>query len=380
MASMSRDSEAEPMENAGPDDTSHVPAGQAIYFDGQSSRKRAVTVKLTDRLEIGEDGLAVAQWAYADLRRADSPPDLLRITCQSAPQLARLEIRDAALAAELERRCEALDANLVDRRGLVRIVGWSVAATVSIVLLVLFAIPLAADRLAPLVPQGLERRLGDAAEMQVKTVFGNKVCNNAAGQAAYDKLLRELREAAGLEASVESHVLATPVPNAFALPGGKVYLFSALLAKAQNPDEIAGVLAHEFGHLKHRDNMRGMIYNGGTSFLIGLLFGDVTGSSALIFASRSVVTSSYSREAEQGADDFSIEVMHKLGRPAKAMGELLFRITGKEGDKSLSILASHPFSEDRVRHMSEADIAPSGPPLLTDKEWKALKAICDDKI
>jgi Zn-dependent protease with chaperone function len=380
MVSMSRDSEAEPMENARPGDASHVPAGQAIYFDGQSSRKRTVAVKLTDRLEIGEDDLSLAEWAYADLRRADSPPGLLRIICQSGPQLARLEIRDVALAAELVSRCEALDANLVDRRGLVRIVGWSVAAMVSIVLLVLFAIPFAADRLAPLVPQGLERRLGDAAELQVKTVFGNRVCNNAAGQAAYDKLLRELREAAGLEASVESHVLATAVPNAFALPGGKVYLFSALLAKAENPDEVAGVLAHEFGHLKHRDNMRGMIYNGGTSFLIGLLFGDVTGSSALIFASRSVVTSSYSREAEQGADDFAIEVMHKLGRPAKAMGELLFRITGKEGDRNLSILASHPFSEDRVRHMSEADIAPSGPPLLTDREWKALKAICDNKV
>jgi Zn-dependent protease with chaperone function len=367
------------MENPLPGDARHVPAGQAIYFDGQSSRKRPVTVTLGDRLDVSQDDLVLVQWAYADIRRADSPPGLLRITCQSAPQLARLEIRDAALAAALQTRCPALDAHMVDRRGLARIVGWSVAATLSMVLLVQFVIPFAADRLAPLVPQGLERRLGDAAEMQVKTVFGSRVCNNPPGQAAYEKLLSELREAAGLEAAVQSYVLATPVPNAFALPGGKVYLFSALLAKADNADEIAGVLAHEFGHLKHRDNMRGMIYNGGTSFLIGLLFGDVTGSSALILASRSVVTSSYSREAEQRADDFSIEVMHRLGRPAKAMGELLFRITGKEGDRSLTILASHPLTENRLKHMSEADISSSGPPLLTDKEWKALKAICDTR-
>jgi Zn-dependent protease with chaperone function len=178
---------------------------------------------------------------------------------------------------------------------------------------------------------------------------------------------------------MRAEVLDTPVPNAFALPGGKVYLFSALLAKAENPDEIAGVLAHELGHLKHRDNMRILIYNGGTSFLIGLLFGDVTGSSALIFASRSLVTSSYSREAEQGADDFSIQVMHRLGRPAKAMGELLFRVTGNEGDKNLTILASHPFTEDRLKRMSEADIPSSGQPLLTAAEWKALKAICSTK-
>ena len=143
-----------------------------------------------------------------------------------------------------------------------------------------------------------------------------------AGQAAFSKLVDGVREAAGLDTSVQAAVLATPVPNAFALPGGKVYLFSGLLAKAENPDEIAGVLAHELGHLKHRDSTRNLIYNGGTSFLIGLLFGDITGSGALIFASRSLVTASYSREAEQNADTFSIDVMHRLGRSTKADGRI----------------------------------------------------------
>ena len=127
-------------------------------------------------------------------------------------------------------------------------------------------------------------------------------------------------------------MLSTPIPNAFALPGDKVFLFSGLLAKADNADEIAGMLAHELGHLRHRDATRNLIYNGGTSFLIGLLFGDVTGSGALIFASRSLVTASYSREAEQNADTFAIDMMHRLGRSTKPMGELLFRVTGKEGD------------------------------------------------
>ena len=90
------------------------------------------------------------------------------------------------------------------------------------------------------------------------------------------------------------------------------------------------MLAHELGHLKHRDSMRGLIRDGSTSFLIGLLFGDITGSSALIFGSRTLVTSSHSREAETNADGFAIDVMHRLGRPAKPTGELLLRVTGKE--------------------------------------------------
>ena len=352
------------------------PGGSTVYFDGTSSRRRAVSLAFKDRLEIDEDGRTLTAWFYADIRRADSPSGILRLSCLTASALARLEIRDAAVAAELISRCTQLDEDVSGHRGIARIVGWSLAATVSIVAVVLFGVPLAADRLTPLVPQAFERRLGDVAEGQVKTLFGGKICDDASGQAAFTKLVNTLRESAGLDTSIQSAVLATPIPNAFALPGGKVYLFSGLLAKAENADEIAGILAHELGHLRHRDGTRNLIYNGGTSFLIGLLFGDVTGSSALIFASRSLATASYSREAEQNADTFSIDVMHKLGRSPKPMGELLFRVTGKEADKRLSILASHPLTEDRLAHMSDEDRPPSGPPLLTAAEWTSLKAIC----
>jgi Zn-dependent protease with chaperone function len=368
----------------GPQNASPSPGagGSAIYFDGTSSRRRLVTLAFNDGLELHEDGHTLAAWSFADIRRADSPSGALRVTCLTAPALARLEIRHAAVAAELISRCARLDENIPGRHGTARIVGWSLAATVSIVAVVLFGVPLAADRLAPLVPQALERRLGDVAEGQVKTLFGGKTCNNASGQAAFTKLVDAIRESTGLDTSIQSEVLATPVSNAFALPGGRVYLFSGLLAKAENADEIAGILAHELGHLSHRDGTRNLIYNGGTSFLIGLLFGDITGSGALIFASRSLVTASYSREAEQNADTFAIDAMHRLGRSPKPMGELMFRVTGKEGDKSLSVLSNHPLTEDRLARMSQEDRPPSGPPLLTPSEWASLKAICgsDSKI
>ncbi|WP_407117003.1 M48 family metallopeptidase [Bradyrhizobium sp. LMG 9283] len=353
------------------------PAKPTIFFDGVSSRRRQVILTFSDALEIVEDSAAPVRWAYADIRRADSPPGVLRLASASAPPLARLEIRDAALAADLTARCMRLDEQQTTRRGIAKIVGWSVAAAVSIVCVVLFGVPLAADRLAPLVPKPVERRIGDAAEVQMKTIFGRGVCEDPAGKAAFTKLVNRLRDAAGLDDSMTAGVLPTAVPNAFALPGGKVFVLKGLLDKAESPDELAGILAHELGHLKHYDNMRGLIYNGGTSFLIGLLFGDVTGSSTVIFASRSLVEASYSREAETAADTFAIEIMHALGRSPKPAAELMFRITGKEGGSTLTtILASHPLTEDRLARMTKEDRPASGPPLLTDKEWQALKAIC----
>src|SRR5438067_7122963 len=117
------------------------------------------------------------------------------------------------------------------------------------------------------------------------------------------------------------------LPNAFALPGGRVYVLSGLLAQAQSPDELAGVLAHEFGHVVRRDALRRLIRDGGTSFLVGLMFGDVTGSGAVLMAGRALLSASYSRDDERGADGFAVMVMHRLGRPTAPLGALLTRIT-----------------------------------------------------
>jgi predicted Zn-dependent protease len=55
---------------------------------------------------------------------------------------------------------------------------------------------------------------------------------------------------------------------------------------------------------------------------------------------------------------------------------LIFRITGNQADKIPSFLANHPLTEDRLKHLTEEDRPPSGPPLLTDQEWTDLKAVC----
>ena len=58
------------------------------------------------------------------------------------------------------------------------------------------------------------------------------------------------------------------------------------------------------------------------------------------------------------------------------MGELMFRVSGKEGNEGLSIVSGHPLTEDRLARMSREDQPASGPPLLSAEEWRSLKAIC----
>jgi Zn-dependent protease with chaperone function len=359
-----------------PDATIAPAPAPVLLFDGTSSRRHPVSVAVSDRLEIRKGYELIAAWPYPDIRRADGPAGVLRLACVSAPPLARLEVRDPDIAQRLIAHCPALDRDAAGRHGIGAIVGWSLAAIVSLVLVSVFGMPLIADRLAPLLPPSLERRIGDVADRQIRALFGDTECDSAAGQAAFAALVDRLRDAAGIEGAVAPTVLSSPIPNALALPGGRVYLLSALLDKAESADEIAGVLAHEMGHVTHRDNLRRLIRDGGSSFLIGLLFGDISGSGALVFVSKTLVTSQHSRETETDADTFSIDTMHRLGRPVKPMGELLFRVTGKQGGSSIGILASHPLTEDRLARMAAENRSPTGAPLLSDEQWRALKAIC----
>ena len=110
--------------------------------------------------------------------------------------------------------------------------------------------------------------------------------------------------------------------------------------------------------------------------MIGMLFGDVLGGGAILFATRSLLSDSYSRDDERGADAFSIDVMRKLARSPKAMGDLLMRITGTQSDKMLTILSSHPLTEERLETMAKAEQAGNGAELIPANEWKALQGIC----
>ena len=352
------------------------PAHQAVYFDGRTNRKRSVKLSLAGGVDIIEQDTIVDVWSFGDVRRVDGPPGVMRLSCVAALPLARLEITDPATQAAIALHCKALDAAGLGQVKTGKIVLWSLAAVCSIVGLAWFGIPYVADRLAPYVPFAFEKRIGDMADGQIRTLIGGKECTGAAGQAAFKELVEKLRVAGELEIPLEAHVLSSTMANAFALPGGRIYLLDGLLQKARSPDEIAGILAHELGHVHHRDGMRRMIQTGGTSFLFGLLFGDVTGAGAVIFISRSMLDASYSRDAERGADAFAIETMQKLGRSPVPAGALLFRVTGAQAGKDISILSSHPLTEDRLETMKKADRNPTGAELLTAAQWTALKNIC----
>lgn len=358
----------------------------AVFYDGVSARRRAVTLNVTaSSLDIHEGGEWIASWPVAEIRQKDAPDGVLRLTREGGPDLARLDVTDPADQSAIRLHCHRLGSR-DQRERTARIIFWSAAASISLILCVLFLIPLLAEKLTPLIPVSYEHRIGKAVDNQLRVVFRGKVCEAPEGAAALRILTERLSKARGIETPLDVAVLDSGIPNAIALPGGRIYIFKALLDKSESVDEVAGVLAHEIGHVVNRDGLRKLIQSSGTSYLFGLLFGDVTGGGAIVLASRYLVDSAYSRDAEAAADDFAGKTMVALGRPAHSMALLLKRIEGhededeEEGDgnerRIPAFLLTHPITDQRLKALEKQVPAQTGEPLLTQGEWRALKEIC----
>ena len=352
----------------------------AVFFDGRSSRRYIVALAFNDRLEIADtaapEGPPLAVWPYDAMRRVDSPEGALRLACRMAPPLARLELRDPAERANILRLCGSLDGpGSAAPISVGRIVGASIAAAAAIITMAWFGMPVLANRLAVVMPYSWEKLLGDAVDSQVRALFGN-TCAKPAGVVALRKLVGQLQTVAHLPIPPDPVVLRSTIANAFALPGGRIYVLSGLLKISETPDELAGVLSHELGHVAHRDGLRRLIRDGGTSFLVGLMFGDVTGSGAVLMAGRSVLSASYSRDDETAADRFAVSIMHDLGRPTAPLGMLLERVTGHDRLEAPSILRSHPLTAERKAMLEAENLPATGPALVEDGEWQDLKHIC----
>jgi Zn-dependent protease with chaperone function len=314
----------------------------------------------------------------------------LRLGRPSSPGAARLEIRDSELAAAFDARAGAVRrVGAIDRRSRIKVVGWSLAALVSAVLVAIFGVPAIVARLTPLVPIRLEQRLGTSVDQQVRMVLAPGTrdrpfeCGTAAqaGRVAFDKLVHELEAAATLPFSLSAAVIRRPEANAIALPGGRVYVFQGLVAKANNPDELAGAIAHEMGHVAQRDGVRVLMQAAGLSFLFGMLIGDFSGGGVAVMAMRTVLQSSYSRETEAAADGYGAALLGRLGRDPRALGAILVRIAGTPGPMA-KILLDHPEAQERAAAI-EALAGPragsrdgADTPLLDAAEWAALKRIC----
>ncbi|MFM9841711.1 MAG: M48 family metalloprotease [Dongiaceae bacterium] len=157
-------------------------------------------------------------------------------------------------------------------------------------------------------------------------------------------------------------VLDTPIVNAFAVPGGYIYVTRGLLALANNEAEVAGVLAHEIGHIAARHSAER--YSKGVLLSIpAVLLGVVTGSQEvanLAGSAGAVYLQSYSRDQEYQADLLGVRYLSRTSYDPYGMATFLAQLEADDkldsklaGNPELAdqnnIMASHPRTADRIQ-------------------------------
>ena len=161
-------------------------------------------------------------------------------------------------------------------------------------------------------------------------------------------------------------VLDSPIVNAFALPGGYVYVTRGLLALADNEAEVAGVLAHEIAHITARHGSKRQ--SKGTLAGLGLtILGAVTDNEALVNLGRvgaHAMLSAYSREEEHEADEIGVTYLSRAGFDPGAMSSFLAKLRRQSEFEAsvhrrsarpvLDFFATHPRTPERVERVVAA--------------------------
>jgi beta-barrel assembly-enhancing protease len=173
------------------------------------------------------------------------------------------------------------------------------------------------------------------------------------------------------------HVVNSSEVNAFAIPGGHVYVNTGLINSAGSASELAGVLAHEINHVVARHSTEQISRQYGLSILAGLVLGQNPGQvseiAAQIIAGGAMAR--FSREAEREADELGIKAMAAAGWDPHGMPRMFQRLLEqqqREPSRLEQFFATHPAIEERIRDSQKrADQLGSG--TVDEPQFQTIK-------
>lgn len=154
------------------------------------------------------------------------------------------------------------------------------------------------------------------------------------------------------------HVLNDPnTVNAFALPGGPVFITEALLSQLQTQDQLAGVLSHEITHVLARHSAQQIAKSDLTNGLVGAVgvaagTADAQQTAAMI---GQLITMKYGRDDETQSDIFGVCLMRAAGYDPQGMVEVMqiLQSAGGGGGQP-EFMSTHPNPENRIRNIQDA--------------------------
>lgn len=335
----------------------------ASYYDGQSSKRHAVSIELDANGMLSIHGESLS---------ACYPLDEITMAYRVGKRVRMIKLSDgASIEADTTPELDAiLDQTTAHRhQGLVhRLESKLKYIVIALVFTIVFAfsfitwgVPALASGIAFSLPVETQDYLGEGTMDIFDEYFMQPSKLDKSRQAAiekrFQKLISDLDERDRYELLFRSS--EEMGANAFALPSGTVVITDELIELAINQKEIDSILAHEIGHVHFRHSLRSAIQNSSAAVFIALMTGDVASMSNFAATLPTIlVNMNYSRKFETEADEYARVLMKKHNIELIHFANMLTRLTSSHGvdeddDSSLEFLSSHPATKERVKSFKE---------------------------
>ena len=382
---------------------------KAVFYDGVNAVSRAVGIKIqrgepvgagpgeksspppamTQFVEIFDPTFArkIKSWDVAHLCEAPSRPSELRLALRGKTLGARLVIADPNMARTVRRQLPVLMMHRrLRRRRRFRNIAFASLALGAFVATFVFGIPAWSERIVGLIPPEVDTQLEENSVGQIDNAIAIgrvQLCDpdpNSVANRAMARFVGLAMQGSALPYPAKVQVLKSVRPNAFAFPGGRIFYTSALLNQTRSPDEFAGVMAHEIGHIVYRHGMQKTVFSVGSGLLVGLVLGDMTSLSGAAVLGTRIINSSFSRDAERQADQYVSRVAARVGFDSAALVGLLDRIARKyAGNRAVALLDTHPLNAERRAALESSRNSVKDrvvKPGFSKQEWRAISSMC----
>ena len=208
-------------------------------------------------------------------------------------------------------------------------------------------------------------------------------CKNEKRLEKLNLMMNKLLESIDTRYKFNLTVVKSDIVNAFALPGGDIVFFSALIEESDNPEQVAGVMAHELQHVINRHGTKGLVKQLSFDVILSALTGSSDGGNAAIQTVKLAGILKYGRDFEEEADREGVKMMIKSNINPNGMVEFFEKINEEEEDvpKYLEYFSTHPKTGSRIANLKDYASSYSDKPekLFTEKEWEDIKKICSDE-
>ncbi|MFT4526298.1 MAG: putative Zn-dependent protease [Bacteroidia bacterium] len=160
--------------------------------------------------------------------------------------------------------------------------------------------------------------------------------------------------------------------NAFTLPGGYIIVNQGLIKFSEHPEEVAGVIAHELGHVEERHVVSRLIKELG----VAILFTALGGSDAILLneVGRTAVSTAFDRSQEEEADEFATALLQKANLDPRVLATFFRRLKNEHGyDERVEMFMTHPHHNARIKSALEIELPEGFGSEPFEFDWERVK-------